>query len=139
EITAYYEDQFNLSNGKQPRGRKPKNLSQKRQKLRDDVAALADDAGLSAGLNITYQPTRFEAEWLMTSLPHFFEQDLIVDVEARVQGGKEANVYRCRAHHSLNVERVAAKVYRPRKFRNLRNDAMYREGRQILTEENGKP
>jgi RIO kinase 1 len=28
---------------------------------------------------------------------------------------------------------LAAKVYRPRKFRNLRNDAMYRQGREILT------
>jgi len=27
----------------------------------------------------------------------------------------------------------AAKVYRPREFRNLRNDKMYREGRPILT------
>jgi RIO kinase 1 len=139
EIIAFYEEQFKLSQNKQHRGRKPKNLKEKRQKLQNEVAELADDAGLSAGFNITYKPTRFEAEWLMTSLSHFFEQDLIVDVVARVQGGKEANVYRCRAHHTLDVDLLAAKVYRPRKFRNLRNDAMYREGRQILTEENGKP
>jgi RIO kinase 1 len=139
EIAAFYEEQFNLPRSQEHRGRKPKNLEQKREKIRGEVADLADDAGLSAGFNIMYKPTRFEAEWLLTSLSHFFEQDLIVDVAARVQGGKEANVYRCQAHHSLETALVAAKVYRPRKFRNLRNDAMYREGRQILTEENGKP
>jgi RIO kinase 1 len=33
---------------------------------------------------------------------------------------------------------LAAKVYRPRMFRNLRNDRMYRQGREILTP-GGKP
>ncbi len=32
----------------------------------------------------------------------------------------------------LGVEYLAAKVYRPRRFRNLRNDKMYREGRALL-------
>ncbi|MBI1296849.1 hypothetical protein GC175_17990 [bacterium] len=139
EIVALYEEQFNLPRSEEHRGRKPKNLQQKRQKVQQEVAEMAEDAGLAAGFNITYVPTRFEAEWLLDSLRHFYEQDLVVDVTARVQGGKEANVYRCQAHHSTGVEWLAAKVYRPRKFRNLRNDAMYREGRQILTEENGKP
>ncbi|MCA9907122.1 MAG: hypothetical protein KC519_00635, partial [Anaerolineae bacterium] len=50
---------------------------------------------------------------------------------------KEANVYRCAAHPTTGVELVAAKVYRPRMFRNLRNDKLYREGRQILRVEGG--
>ncbi len=139
EIVAFYEEQFNLPRSQAHRGRKPRNLQEKRRKVQQEVATMAENAGLAAGFDITYQPTRFEAEWLLDSLRHFYEQDLIVDVAARVQGGKEANVYRCKAHHSTGVEWLAAKVYRPRKFRNLRNDAMYREGRQILTEENGKP
>ncbi len=52
---------------------------------------------------------------------------------ARIKGGKEANVYRCAAHPGTGLSLVAAKVYRPRMFRNLRNDKMYREGREVLT------
>ena len=48
-------------------------------------------------------------------------------------------VYRCEAHPSMGVEWIAAKVYRPRQFRNLSNDAMYREGRHFLTLEEGRP
>jgi RIO kinase 1 len=82
---------------------------------------------------MTYRPARYEGVWLTASLRSFFEQELIVDVLAQVKGGKEASVYRCRAHPRLGVDLLAAKVYRPRKFRNLRNDSLYREGRPILT------
>jgi RIO kinase 1 len=53
------------------------------------------------------------------------------------KGGKEANVYCCEAGHGRpgGVELLAAKVYRPRAFRNLRNDHVYREGRTVLTSE----
>jgi RIO kinase 1 len=71
-------------------------------------------------------------------LQSFFDQGLISDILAQVKGGKEANVYRCQANPALGVELVAAKVYRPRMFRNLRNDAMYRQGREVLTAD-GKP
>ncbi len=81
----------------------------------------------------TYKPARYEGVWLTASLRSFFEQELISDVVAQVKGGKEASVYRCRAHPRLGVDLLAAKVYRPRQFRNLRNDALYREGRPILT------
>jgi RIO kinase 1 len=33
----------------------------------------------------------------------------------------------------MSIDLVAAKVYRPRQFRNLRNDKVYREGRDVLT------
>jgi RIO kinase 1 len=139
DLLAYYEDKFNLPRSQERhRPRPPKNAQQKAAELRAQVEAVADEAGLSAGFDTIYTPTRFEAGWLHDSLRSFFEQDLITDVVARVQGGKEANVYRCKAHPSLEVEWLAAKVYRPRKFRNLRNDAMYREGRRILAEENGQ-
>ncbi len=136
---AFYEDKFNLPRSEDRyKPRPPKNVHQKAAERRAEVEGIVDDAGIAAGFNTTYTPTRFEAEWLHESLLVFFEQDLITDVEARVQGGKEANVYRCTAHPTLGVPWVAAKVYRPRKFRNLRNDAMYREGRRLLTEENGQ-
>ena len=104
------------------------------------VASLTDEAeGLEAGFQITYRPSRYEAEWLLSSLRPFYDQRLIVDVEAQVKGGKEASVYRCVAHPSTGRDYVAAKVYRPRKFRNLRNDKLYREGRAILGPDGRKP
>jgi len=62
---------------------------------------------------------------------------LITDILVQVKGGKEASVYRCAAHPSTGHEFLAAKVYRPRMFRNLRNDKMYRQGRAML-DESGK-
>lgn len=85
----------------------------------------------------TYQPSRHERGWLLSSLGDFYEQELITDVLASVKGGKEASVYRCqtapRMVDSIGSPFVAAKVYRPRPFRNLRNDVAYREGRAVLT------
>ncbi len=84
-------------------------------------------------VTMTYQPAVYEEEWLKSSLRDFFAQHYITDVLAQVKGGKEANVYRCAPHPRMGTEWLAAKVYRPRMFRNLRNDAMYREGRAVLT------
>ena len=83
-------------------------------------------------LKMTYRPARYETVWLSDSLRPFYTQNLIVDVLALVKGGKEANVYLCEAAPHLKVGLIAAKVYRPRQFRNLRNDKMYREGRELL-------
>jgi RIO kinase 1 len=98
------------------------------------VASLTDETvGLEGGLQTTYQPGELEAQWLLESLRHFYDLDLLTDILAVVKGGKEASVYRCQGGPATNEELLAAKVYRPRKFRNLRNDKMYREGRQVLT------
>mgnify|MGYP000925870685 CR=1 FL=1 len=61
--------------------------------------------------------------------------NIITDVLHQVKGGKEATVYCCAAHPSTGVDLIAAKVYRPREFRQLRNDAQYRQGRRILSDE----
>ena len=102
------------------------------------IAALAEPTGIEGGFVTSYQPARFEAGWLIDSLRSFYEDTLISDVLARVKGGKEANVYRCAAEPTTGETLLAAKVYRPRQFRNLRNDKLYREGRTILTAE-GRP
>jgi len=100
---------------------------------------LADEtSGLEGGFHTTYQPSRYEEGWLLSSLRAFYDQGLITDVLALVKGGKEASVYRCAAHPATGMAFLAAKVYRPRMFRNLRNDAMYRQGREILTPD-GRP
>lgn len=83
-------------------------------------------------MNFSYEPTRFEREWLPSSLGGFYEEGWFTNVLYRVKGGKEANVYCCEAHPSTGLKWIAAKVYRPRKFRTMRNDAIYREGRQRI-------
>jgi RIO kinase 1 len=97
------------------------------------VAGLADEIGWENEFQITYKPSRYEAEWLFDSMRPFFESSLITDIISIVKGGKEASVYCCAAHPSMEVEWVAAKVYRPRRFRGLTKDQVYREGREILT------
>ena len=77
----------------------------------------------------THKPSRHDAGWLKSSLGTFFEMGLITDVLFHVQAGKEASVYCCRA---ADGGLLAAKVYRPRKFRQLRNDKLYRAGREVL-------
>lgn len=86
----------------------------------------------------TYQPGKFESGWLLESIRFFHELGLITDVEAQVKGGKEASVYRCTAHPSTGRRWLAAKIYRPRRFRNLRNDRVYRAGRPLLKPEGGE-
>jgi RIO kinase 1 len=95
-----------------------------------EAAASAENTAVS-----TYRPSRFEEGWLLSSLRPFYQQELITDVLAQVKGGKEASVYRCAATPNTGFELAAAKVYRPRMFRQLRNDKMYREGRGLLSAE----
>lgn len=86
-------------------------------------------------LPITYGAGASEERLLREALTIFYRDNVITEVVARVKGGKEANVYCCRAHPKTGMDLIAAKVYRPRIHRTLRNDALYREGRMILDEE----
>lgn len=134
-----YEDLFNpIQNDRQARRkRKPKPVHKPKKSRSEIIEDIADTTGLEAGFRTTYKPGLFEEEWLLSSLRTFYDQHLITDVQAVVKGGKEASVYRCAGHNSTGLTFIAAKVYRPRKFRNLRNDKMYRQGREIL-KDNGK-
>jgi RIO kinase 1 len=85
-------------------------------------------------VEFTYKPARFEEGWLITSLAAFFEQRWITDVLAKIKAGKEASVYLCRAGEQVNHHLVAAKVFRPRMLRNLKNDGLYRQDRAVLDE-----
>jgi RIO kinase 1 len=82
----------------------------------------------------TYKPARFEEGWLIQSLGGFFEQRWITDVLSKIKAGKEASVYLCRAGEQVDAPFVAAKVFRPRMLRNLKNDALYRQDRDVLDE-----
>jgi RIO kinase 1 len=106
---------------------------QRKRRQPVDLEELAEASDTPQEIATTYKPSRFEATWLGQSLAPFYQQNLITDVLYHVKGGKEASVYCCAVHPSTGLQLVAAKVYRPRRFRNLRNDKMYREGRPILT------
>lgn len=82
--------------------------------------------------NFTYAAARFEEWWLLESLGDFYEHKWITDVLRSVKGGKEASVYLCRSGPAIEAPLVAAKVYRPRSLRNLKNDGQYRVGRTDL-------
>jgi RIO kinase 1 len=86
--------------------------------------------------SFTYKPARFEEGWLLDSLGYFFEQRWISDVLSKIKAGKEASVYLCRSGSQVESALVAAKVFRPRMLRNLKNDQLYRLDRDVL-DENG--
>jgi RIO kinase 1 len=119
------------------RKRKPKPVHHAKKEAQEILDEIAVTAGLEGGFDPTYVPGLFEQGWLLEALRDFYEMGHITDVLARIQGGKEANVYRCQANPKIGIQLAAAKVYRPRMFRNLRNDKLYREGRDYL-KPNGK-
>ncbi len=129
-----YEARFDpmQSDRQARRKRKPKVKHTPKKDSQQVLQDIADPIGMEGGFETTYRPSLFEQGWLEDSLRPFIELEWITDVLGRVRGGKEANVYRCAAHPRTGYTLLAAKVYRPRMFRSLSNDAMYREGRTVL-------
>jgi RIO kinase 1 len=107
----------------------PKHWSQVAEE-RDVLAAELNQE--ETGYDFTYKASRHEQLWLGQALGAFYNDSLISDVLAVVKGGKEANVYCCQAHPNIGMDLAAAKVYRPRLLRNLKNDAVYKEGRNFI-------
>lgn len=88
-----------------------------------------------AVLKFTYRASKSEVDWLNNSLGAFYQQEWFDDVLRIIKGGKEASVYLCEASPTSRRSHLAAKVYRPRRFRQLKNDTLYREGRDRLDED----
>ncbi len=130
-----YNDLFVDRQERRVRKQKGKHTPKKSQTEIVQSLAAPDALEGEGSYRTTYQPSRYEATWLLQSLTDFYRQEYITDVLAMVRGGKEASVYRCAARPGHGVDLLAAKVYRPRQFRQLRNDKMYREGRAILRED----
>lgn len=119
--------------------RKSRRLTQrqKRHRLQAELMEHGTQvpAELQPSFTTSFHPAAHERVWLLGYLEPFYNAQIITDVLDKVKGGKEANVYCCAAHPSTGLEFIAAKVYRPRMFRNLRNDARYRQGRELKDEE----
>jgi len=98
---------------------------------RQRFRAAAEFNLVPSGFQPTFRGKQFEENWLLESLGGFYDDSLISDILSQVKGGKEANVYCCLAHPSLGPRWVAGKVFRPRMFRNLKNDAAYRTGGEL--------
>jgi RIO kinase 1 len=136
----YYERMYDplQTDRRARRKRKPRVKHIPKKAESEVVAELGDAVGLERGFKTTYNPGLYEEGWLLDSLRVFYDEALIADVLLQVKGGKEASVYLCEAHPTVGTAFLAAKVYRPRRFRNLSNDKLYRQGRDVLTAD-GRP
>ena len=122
-LDEVYEEEYKPRQNGQ---RKPR---RSRQETVTQLTEEGDDT--RTGFNPTFSSSRHERAWIIGYLGEFYEDQIISDVLRQVKGGKEATVYCCQAHPSREMDLIAAKVYRPRIFRTLKNDALYREGGDI--------
>lgn len=88
------------------------------------------DATIKPPFDPPFLAGQHDRSWVLSALTHFYERDLVADVVRVVKSGKEATVYCCAAGPAAGADLLAAKIYRPRIFRSLRNDAIYRESRE---------
>jgi RIO kinase 1 len=108
-----------------------------RVKFLAEAAAHANKAPLDLAQTFvpTFSPSEHERAWTVSFMEEFYNDRVITDVLRKDKGGKEANVYCCIAHPDTGMDLLAAKLYRPRMFRSLRNDALYRQGREVRDED----
>jgi RIO kinase 1 len=126
-----------------PRPLRPFPHPQNKRAEAQTIANLIEQSDGQEAFGFSYKASYHEREWISDSLGPFYEGQWLDDVLRLIKGGKEAHVYQCQANPSvaashadvLDNDYIAAKVYRPRKFRNLRKDHLYREGRELLDED----
>lgn len=136
-LKLFLDDDYEEYAGRLTRqGKQPGPKKKARQLTRRAVDGLAEQADDAGSFNFSYHASRHEEWWLIDSLGGFYEAQWLKDVLRLVKGGKEASVYQCLAGVTAEQDRyLAAKVYRPRQLRNLKNDHLYREGRENLDAE----
>ena len=84
-----YEAKFDpFKNDRQARRSRKPRVNPPRKEQPEIVARLTDEIAseLDGGFHTTYQPSRYEATWLLQSLRPFYDQTLITDVLALVKG-----------------------------------------------------
>lgn len=118
-------------------GKKSVQTEHVRRKLKQNAVTpeeqrLSQEALHEKSYHFTYQASQHESQWLLDSLNEIYFQKWFEDILKMVKGGKEASVYLCTAPANMPQLLLAAKVYRPRRFRNLKKDHIYREGRDQL-------
>jgi RIO kinase 1 len=119
---------------------RPRSGNQRRRPQPEQIrATMTDFSDNVAEFVPTYaaalDPLHHERQWVINSVAPFYRENMITDVTRLVKGGKEANVYSCDGHPATGLSLLAAKLYRPRELRHLKNDAIYKAGRQLRDEE----
>jgi RIO kinase 1 len=133
ETYEYLEHQWDRRDRKQRR----QNRQEGRTKISpSDIKATLtdfndDETDFVPSYAASLDPLHHERQWLIESVASFYRNNLITDVTRLVKGGKEANVYCCTASQATGLGLLAAKLYRPRMLRHLKNDAVYKAGRQL--------
>lgn len=128
-LNDFLDDDFEILD--EHRGQRTSHHRPKRS-VEDILDELTDHVESLENIDFTYHASRHERAWIIDSLGGFYDQEWIYDVLRLLKGGKEASVYQCRANPEISADLIAAKVYRPRRFRNLKKDHIYREGRERL-------
>jgi RIO kinase 1 len=137
-----YDDTPNIRNMSNRERRNAKTGRQQKTSKRKHKTAqtnITDQMDGIESFKFSYQASHHERTWIVDSLGGFFEQQWLDDILRLLKGGKEAHVYQCLTNPTITGIQspyLAAKVYRPRRFRNLKNDHLYREGR-VRLDENG--
>lgn len=116
--------------------RRKKKPRQKRTDIMAELTDFNDDVTeFVPSYAATLDPLHHERQWVINSIGPLYRDNMITDVTRLVKGGKEANVYSCDAHPATGLVLIAAKLYRPRMLRHLKNDAIYKAGRQLRAED----
>lgn len=129
DLDDFEQSEHYIKSGKRRKSyplRNPKKISERDQNF------ISEQDDSQKNFDYTYKASRYESGWLIESLGPFYEGKWISDVLQQIKGGKEASVYLCKSGVVVDESYLVAKVYRPRMFRNLKNDAQYRIGRQDL-------
>lgn len=118
--------------GKQPKPARPAQSQPQQEEM-----ALMDEGEDSyvPSYAAALDPLHHERQWVINSTVSFYQNKLITDLTRLVKGGKEANVYTCIAGETVEQELLAAKLYRPRMLRTLKNNAIYKAGRTLRDSE----
>jgi RIO kinase 1 len=129
QLIEFYEEQDDALAASDQNG--PRTAKKRQSKKHETEIRLFVRANeISEKFQFTYKAARFEEAWLLDSLNNLREHGWINDVLRKAKAGKEASVYLCTPGPAASAsEFVAAKVYRPRMLRNLKNDQQYRDGR----------
>ena len=120
----------NAPEGKPPR--RGRMRPAQHQPKKSESALISEIAEKDDALVFSYQAKRHEEQWIRHSLTGFYRMGWFDDILRQIKGGKEASVYQCKGNATSGEDYIAAKIYRPKMFRNLRNDHMYRVGRKML-------
>lgn len=133
EEYEYLEAEFYSRHRRQLRKQSPKQPRHNQAEIRAMLTNVSDDINdFVPSYAAALDPLHHERQWLINSVATFYRDRMITDVTRIVKGGKEANVYCCTGGPTTDAPLIAAKLYRPRMLRHLRNDALYKEGRLLL-------